>query len=353
MAISPATLRRRTFIASLAAVTSLGAYVHRASANEADLAALDGIIDAAMGAHDWDGVGVLVCTADRVLYQKSFGDQTAESRRLLASATKLASATLVMTLVDDGLIGLDDTIGRFIPAFGPNRRGITIRQLLSQTHGLPGNHDSIALPQRDNGLTLEESVDAIAREDTLDFAPGSKHLYQPAVSYHIGGRIAEIVTGESWASLVETRLKTPLRMPSFSYGDTPNPRIGGGGLVNLADYGRLVQMHLGDGSFEGRQVLSEAMTREMRSDQLNGVEFTPSRSQPEGLGYGLSWWFDRFNEDGSPGLMAVPGAFGSTPWLDTRLGVGGMLLFQERVRELPAIQRFYLSLARDVDRLIG
>jgi CubicO group peptidase (beta-lactamase class C family) len=262
----------------LAALCCLAVPVGAASLS--DRAALDAFIKAGRETNGFKTMGVLLCDAHGTFYTISLGGDEESSRHLLASATKLASATAVMSVVDDGTLSLDDPIGKYLPQFGPNRRGITIRQLLSQTHGLPGSNAAIAPPQVDNGLTLAQAVDRIALDDTLVFPPGSKHTYMPAVSYHIAGRIAEIVTGKTWAQLFEERVGGPLEMTGFSYGDTPNPRIGGGAKCALQDYGNLVQMHLAGGVFKGRRVLSAASVAEMQKDQLHGVPFTPARAVP-------------------------------------------------------------------------
>jgi CubicO group peptidase (beta-lactamase class C family) len=94
----------------------------------------------------FEGIGLLLCTKDRTLYKKAFGADTTETPHLLASATKLASATTVMTLVHDKLVKLDDPIKKYLPQFGPVRWAITIRQLLAQTHGMPANHPCIPQP---------------------------------------------------------------------------------------------------------------------------------------------------------------------------------------------------------------
>src|SRR5690606_27355994 len=57
----------------------------------------------------------------------------------LASLTKvLATSAAIMLLVDDGLLALDDSVGRYLPAFadGP-KAAVTIRHLLTHSSGLP------------------------------------------------------------------------------------------------------------------------------------------------------------------------------------------------------------------------
>jgi len=291
----------------------------------------------------FDGVGLLICTAEKTLYKKAFGKDTTETTHLLASATKIASATAMMTLVDDRLIALDDPLTKYLPNFGKVRGAITIRQLLAQTHGLPFNHRAIPAPQMDNGMTLEEAVNQIASDDFVDFAPGFKQLYQPAVSYHIMGRIAEVVTSQDWATLFQKRVAGLLEMHTFTYGETKNPRIGGGAKCALQDYGNLLQMYLARGVFKGRRVLSEASVAEMQKDQSRGAPFSVELrviSPPKG--YGLTWWIDLLNERKEPEQFSCGGAFGAIPWLNPTASYAGFLLVQKR---LPEAWKLYRELS--------
>ncbi len=321
----------------------------RCLGDEALFVELTATMEAAITAGTLDGAGLLLCDANGVCYQRSFGIDTDDTAHLLASATKLASTTAMMTLVDDGSITLDDSIDSYLPLFGPSRGAITIRQLLNQTHGLPFSNAAIALPGEDNGLTLEQAVDQIAQDDWLLAAPGTLHYYRPAVAYHIAGRIAEVVTGKPWAALFAERVGGPLNMATFDYGDTLNPRVGGGGKATLTDYGNLLRMHLSQGTFDGAPVLSAALVAEMQQDQLNATPFRPS-SWGATVGYGLSWWFDTVEDSAAMPLdarrISVPGAYGSVPWIDRARGYGGFLLVDDG---LDASYAIYENIAAKIE----
>jgi CubicO group peptidase (beta-lactamase class C family) len=340
-------MNRRQVMMGGAATAVAGCASTRAVHLEAET--LDAFLEANVGTMTSKRMGVLLCDANGPFYARSLGEDR-ESTHLLASATKLASTTAIMSCVDSGLVHLDDPIGKHLPQFGPNRRIITIRQLLSQTHGLPFTHDSIPQPQAANGMTLAQSVNLIAKEDTLEFAPGSQHKYQPAVSYHIAGRICEVVTHKSWEELFDERVGKPLEMATFTYGDTPNPRIGGGAKCALRDYGNLVQMHVANGVFKDRRILSQTSVAEMQKDQLHGVKFTQIPRISTTVGYGLSWWFDSLQANGEARLISVPGAFAATPWIDRQHRYGGFLLVEEPGVRLGDVNRFYRTLVDFVNK---
>lgn len=83
-------------------------------------------------------------------WQEAFGrltfDAPAPATRVdtvfdLASLTKvLATATLMMEQVERGVVGLDDVVGRHLPAWtGADRREVTVRDLLAHRAGLPAH----------------------------------------------------------------------------------------------------------------------------------------------------------------------------------------------------------------------
>jgi CubicO group peptidase (beta-lactamase class C family) len=290
-----------------------------------------------------EAAGLVIVKDGSTIFREAFGKYTVESADLLWSATKLASATAMMSVIDDGLARLDDPISRHLPAFTGVKGGITIRQLLAQTHGLPADHPTIAAPLRDNNLTLAESVDQIARDLEPEYAPGSRHRYAPAASYAILGRIAEVVTGQAWEELFAERVGTPLAMKTFTYGETRNPRIGGGAACALDDYANLLQMHLEGGLFGGRRVLSEASVLEMRRDQLHGVPFT-SAVQKREYGYGLTWWFDEVDAQGEAIQLSVPGGLGAIPWINVQRRYAAFLLIRKTLAASVAVYESILPL---------
>lgn len=221
----------------------------------------------------------------------------------------------MMTLVDDGLITLDDRIDAHLPFFTDAKGAITIRQLLAQTHGLPALHPCIPPPGQENGMTLAACVEAIAVETVPIRPPGTACDYQPAVSYQIMGRIAEVVTGESWTTLWRKRVGDPLLMANSTFGAVINPRVGGGMSTTIEDYAHLVQMHLRDGEWGGNTILSPWAVAEMRKDSCTEVPFLSSSPAKPEVSYGLTWWIDERDASGAATQLSVAGAYGAIPWL--------------------------------------
>lgn len=94
-------------------------------------------------------IDITVMKEGAIVYSKAFGVADGPSRRPATtdqvyhfwSVTKLFTATAVMQLVEDGKIGLDDPVTRFLPDFKTTAPSgapadITIRQLLDHSAGM-------------------------------------------------------------------------------------------------------------------------------------------------------------------------------------------------------------------------
>jgi CubicO group peptidase (beta-lactamase class C family) len=67
-------------------------------------------------------------TVDRWIARKqhqeaNFDDYSVSTRQPIASCSKWLSAALVMTFVDEGRLGLDDTVGRYLPVLAEHGKG--------------------------------------------------------------------------------------------------------------------------------------------------------------------------------------------------------------------------------------
>jgi CubicO group peptidase (beta-lactamase class C family) len=136
----------------------------------------------------------------------------------LASVTKPITAACVLALVDDGKVGLDEPIARFVPGFGkPSTEGtpqweaaralITVRQVLSHTSGMPEDLAPDAVPLR-NLPTLDDITDAMVAVP-LAYQPGTALRYSNA-GYGVLGRLVNSVTGQDIWAFAEERLLRPM-----------------------------------------------------------------------------------------------------------------------------------------------
>ena len=261
-------------------------------------------------------------------YSKSFGGYTGDTRQLIASCSKWLSAGVVMSLVDAGTIKLTDSVGKYLPVFTQYHKGnITIAQLFSHTSGFPGN--STKGYESNPFLTLEQSVDSIAKNVPLLAAPG-KQFYYGGVSMQVAGRICEVATGENWASLFNEKIATPLGMTNTDYGLTINPQIAGGARSTPNDYIKYLNMIMNEGlAGNGTRVLSQAAITAMEQGQTANctIAYTPyplTLLQTNNF-YGIGNWRDVTGSGDTLIEDSSPGAFGSHPWVDRSRKVTGII----------------------------
>jgi D-alanyl-D-alanine carboxypeptidase len=178
--------------------------------------ALEGLVDDTRSASDLLGLSMVVsqggdrwsaasgrCSLD--------GDpMTATTPLVIGSLTKLFSATLVMQLVEEGVLALDDTIEPWFPE-QPRAEEITIEDLLSHKSGAPDYRQSSAV--RSDGGRHWEPHELLAAANTLEadpsFEPGVDSEYSNT-NYLMLGIIVEDVTGRTWEDLLRERITEPL-----------------------------------------------------------------------------------------------------------------------------------------------
>ena len=340
---SAAMTHRQPAAIAVAAVLSLSQAT--ASAQACDFAQADAAVQAMLSRFPFllDGAALLVGNRDGILHEAYFGDYGPSTIVPLASATKLISGAAIMTLIDDGRLNPDTPVSVYLPSeFSVANAGLkstmTVRQMFAHTAGLPGGDAAVS----DADISLGESVAQIACCVGLEDLPGASFLYG-GVSMHVAGRVAEVVSGQSWESFVDTAISQPLGLTTIDYqglGPTLNPRIAGSAQSSLTDYGRILEMLLRGGVVAGPdgpvRVLSESSVRSMITDQTVGL---PRRSPPppgaEDFGYGFGVWVARTDAAGDTIEYTSPGAFGSTPWIDLERGIYALILV-DGVRQLLA-----------------
>ncbi len=259
----------------------------------------------------WDGARMHTAVAG--VRNSVTGDPvTPDTLMHIGSITKIFNATLVMQLLDDGLIALDDLVIKHLPELrlaDQDALGrITCRMLLNHTSGI----DGMILP--DHGPDRERVEDFIARCGALEqlHAPGGGPSYCNAAVV-IAGYLVQRLRGVSWYTLVRERILAPLGLaqslvdltdlPRFrvSVGDVTDPASGklvqstrpflpisfapaGATMMTSAeDLVNFARAHLLGGiGANGTRILSERSTRLMQQRTADVIE-------PADWGWGLGW----------------------------------------------------------------
>ena len=162
---------------------------------------------------DKPGAVALVVRDGRTLLRKAYGSADLEWGIPLApesvfpcgSVTKMFTATAVMQLAEEGRLGYDDPVSKYIPGSPAAWAGLKIDHLLSHTSGLL---DLFKIPgwmaQWKEEITPDGLI-AFFKEKPLQFEPGSKAEYCNS-NYVLLGRIVEHISGRPLDRWVKERV---------------------------------------------------------------------------------------------------------------------------------------------------
>jgi D-alanyl-D-alanine carboxypeptidase len=152
------------------------------------------------------------------------GAPRASDHMRIASVAKAFSGAVVLHLVQQGLIGLNDTIGQRLPSLPPAWAAVTVRQMLNHTSGLPDYTKSAGFKKQfdtdPQGFVSPSTVISWVQSDELNFTPGSSYEYSNTDNIVLG-LIAEAVTGESYGRLLQKIVFGPLKLRQTTLPMTP------------------------------------------------------------------------------------------------------------------------------------
>jgi CubicO group peptidase (beta-lactamase class C family) len=267
-----------------------------------------------------DGPDELVQAAAGVLSLRTEAPATTESLFQIGSITKVWTATVVMQLVEEGLLGLDAPVVQALPELRLSdpevTRALTVRHLLTHTSGIDGD----VFTDTGRGDDCLERYVSLLADVAQNHPLGATWSYCNS-GYSLLGRIIEVVTGRTWDRALRERLFTPLGLShtvtlpeeallfSTAVGHVDGdeggaqrvapvwgmPRsVGPAGLVTstAADVLAFARMHLAGGrAADGTRALSEESVTAMADRQADLPD-------PYILGdsWGLGWI--RFGWDG-------------------------------------------------------
>ena len=272
-----------------------------------------------------------------VIHEKSVGSVNGSTPLSVASSTKWLTAATLMTFVDQGVIGLDDNISKWLPEFANDNPPITPRQLLDHTSGVRDNNC------QSGGSSLVACVKAIA-SSARQFPAGSKFSYGNS-DFLVLGRLIEVLGGSDFATIVGQRLTGPLGMTATTWPGAPSMANSAFGVrVTVDDYGKFLNMILNHGTINGVQVLSEQAVATLVANQVAAYDTTKDFSVgitkiPR---YCLGCWPDVVDEFGSTVVVSGNGGMGLYPWVDFATQTWGIIGVQdERGAQLavPASQK--------------
>ena len=144
----------------------------------------------------------------------------------IASISKALTGAVALHLVDEGRLGLDDTIGRRLAGVMPRAWSmVTVREMLNHTSGLPDytQSDGFRMQAMTNprGFVSPMQIIGWVGKKGLSFTPGSRYEYSNTDNIVVG-LIAQRVTGRSFGHLLSTIVFGPAGLGQTTF---PTRRI--------------------------------------------------------------------------------------------------------------------------------
>lgn len=128
----------------------------------------------------------------------------------LASVSKQFTAAAVLLLAQDGTLGIDDPVRKWLPSLPPEADAITLRHLLTHASGLVDYEDLMAEPY--DGQIRDAGVLALLEKThRLLFAPGSGYRYSNS-GYALLALVVERASGMAYPEFLRQRIFRPLNM---------------------------------------------------------------------------------------------------------------------------------------------
>ncbi len=158
----------------------------------------------------------------RVVYEQGYGLSSIEHGVAIdprqtvfdiGSTSKQFTAASILLLAQDGKLALGDSVRTFVPELPEYFDGVTLDHLLHHTGGV---RDYIGLLML-GGINIQDhttdadALRAIARQQALDFSPGSEHSYSNS-GYFLLSLVVKKASGKSLSAFAQERIFTPLGM---------------------------------------------------------------------------------------------------------------------------------------------
>ncbi len=320
------------------------------------------------------GAVVGITRAGRLAYLEAFGARDPQTSAPMqtdaifsvASMTKAMVSTVIMQLMEEGLLLLADPVSKYLPQLAALKVAIsldpakvetraperipTIQDLLRHTSGLtyrdrgqsaahklyPGSSIVAAVK-----LSSEEFLDALSKSPLL-FDPGTAWEY--GFSSDVLGLVVEAITKKPLRETLRARLWAPLGMDDTGFALAPEKAgryarcfakdpltgapqqihhattermqwdSGGGGAISTTtDYLRFTEMLFQSGELDGARVLGPKTVELMASDHLapdQGRRIADTMD-PSAMGYGFGLGFAVRRQSG---ISAIPGSEGDFYW---------------------------------------
>ena len=291
----------------------------------------------------------------------------------LASISKVLTVAAAMTLVEEGLLGMNRPVQEYIPEFqGDHKENVLVHQLMTHSAGLDGDEAlfgyikekeklELNLPPRED--TAHPTIHRwlhIGMEVPLALEPGKEMMYS-SFGIHLLSEIIRRINGESLDDFARKRIFDPLGMKDAFYSlpedvrqrvvmhaeDGPyaevndpdmqeRPSPSGGAFSTAMDAAVFGQMFLNRGTYGDRRLLSKASVSAMTRNQIPGLRAKLLTKVFPEASWGLGWSVNHVYKGRvygetlpSKSTFLHSGSGGVLLWVDPELDIVGVYFSTE------------------------
>ena len=211
-------MRRRVGVL-ISAVVAAGSAGCTATDMDATLPGrVDAVVAPLSAANQFSGA-IVLSRNGRVLHQRGFGLANHAAKLTFSpdtpadggSLAKTFTAAGVWLLVEEGRIGIDDPVTRYVPGY-PHAQ-TTVRHLLSHSNGLPAFYGFFdPYFRKDEVRTTEALLRVVAKQAPVPgFQPGTRFEYSN-LGFDAAALVIEKVSGQSYETFLKDRFISRLGM---------------------------------------------------------------------------------------------------------------------------------------------
>lgn len=178
-----------------------------------------------------------------------------DSAYYLASESKQFTAACVLSLVREGMLGLDSDVCPYLPELSTFEQAFPLRSLLNHSSGIPDYfpylHCQLGRHEADY-FNNETILGLIARLDTVECATATQHRYSNS-NYILLAALVERVSGMPLSRYAREKLFAPLGLHGIGFDDDRFAVIDNRVFSYEADPGRPhgYKQHLGNANTVG------------------------------------------------------------------------------------------------------
>ncbi len=272
--------------------------------------------------------GILILHEGRVVYEKFSGCLHESGKHAAMSMTKSLTGLLAEMLIADGVLDDSVLVTSVVPELEGSAFGsATVRQVMDMTTGLAYSED-YSDPQADiwaysaAASPLPKAPGYKGPDGYLEYLQtvpkegdhGETFAYK-TINTDALGWIIWRASGSNFAELLSQKLWQKLGAEQDAYVtvDAKGTPFAGGGLsAGLRDLGRLGQLMLGDGAFNGEQIFPKEVVQSIRKGGSKSAFSKAGYASLAGGSYRSMWWV--FHN--SHGAYAARGVHGQTLYID-------------------------------------